>query len=157
MPSDLPRFSALPGAMPVAEHGARHPAPAPMRPHALPVMDIEMRDGAAHVRLDEDALGPIEVRVERSEIGLSLVMRAERSDSADLLRRNADLLQRELAENGVAHTRIDFGQGGGRSEGDRALPRRKDGGGRPGSEPAATAVAQPVRRGVTGVQLDMRL
>lgn len=81
----------------------------PARMPQSPLPEITMRDGVAEARIEPDELGGIDIRVSREEGGLSLTIRAERPESAALMRRHADLLHRELAEGGVGKARIDFG------------------------------------------------
>ncbi|AXC49186.1 flagellar hook-length control protein FliK [Paracoccus suum] len=111
-PASPPGVSGQPSFRPTQVH-----APLARAHHATPSPDIEMRDGAAHLTLEGDELGRIDIRVERGDAGIAIVMRAERGESAELMRRNADILHRELAESGIGNARLDFGQGGGPSPG----------------------------------------
>ncbi len=74
--------------------------------------------GMVEIRLDPPELGRVQIRLEPAEDGLRAVVLAERADTQDLLRRNADQLARELAEAGYARVSLDFAAGGERARRD---------------------------------------
>jgi len=112
------------------------------------------RERHIEVRLDPPELGRVQIQIDTSDTGLRAIVLAERPETHDLLRRHADLLERELAEAGFRDVDLGFSRGG--------QAEREPGDDRPGSlaavaaRPDAAAVA-PGRTGRTDGGLDVRL
>jgi flagellar hook-length control protein FliK len=64
------------------------------------------------IRLDPAELGRVHIALSRTERGLHASVTAERPETMDLLRRNADVLTRELAAAGYDTVSLDMAQGG---------------------------------------------
>ncbi|WP_229582429.1 flagellar hook-length control protein FliK [Paracoccus sp. S-4012] len=155
------------------EEGQRHqeagapegdgPQASPVRtpvPAAPDAMRVRLRvDGeTARLTVAPDELGPVEISVAADEAGLAIHVRADRAESGDLLRRHAELLQRELAEGGVAASRLTFSQSGqdgtpGGRSGHAGEPMRHP---RARGTDAPQPAPAPAASGVTG-RLDLRL
>lgn len=139
----------------VAGKDARTGLPPALRTnHPVPASDIGMRGGAAHLTLDGDEFGRIDIVVQRGDSGMTIVMRAERGESAELMRRNAEILHRELAEGGIGNARLDFSQGGSAGSGAREPGRVRDvEGGRHDPPPSAASPPCAVRNATDRVDL----
>lgn len=102
------------------------PASAPTAPaQAIAILVARLSGGAATADTIELALSPEElgsVRIEFQANGdrLQVVLSAERTDTLDLLRRNADQLVAELRAAGYASATLNFGQWGTSHDGDKS-------------------------------------
>lgn len=119
---------------------------------------LQVEHGTVRLIVAPDELGTVEVTVRPDAEGLALHLRGEREASVDLMRRHADQLQRELAQEGLAGSRLSFSQGGqGGAEGREAgrdMRSRRDAA-PPVVPPAASA---PLRFMAAGAgQVDLRL
>ena len=103
------------------------------RPAEVPVADVarqiaratvEHRGGEASLTLDPEELGVLRVTFSQQNGETLIQILAERPDTADLMRRHAELLLRDLAESGVGQARLSFSSGGETGE-------RRQGAGRP--------------------------
>lgn len=145
------------------------PLPGPHEPRAVPFDDLprmmpvllkaQGAAGAVEMRLQPADLGAISISLQPEADRVTVVIQADRPETADLLRRNADLLSQELRQGGFAQASISFaagGQGGwgtgGQPEGQRTDhgDAGRDGHGAPAphsSDRAARAMADPVLAG----------
>lgn len=75
--------------------------------------------GALDVRLSPEELGNLRISFSQDEAGLSVVIRAERPDTLELLRRHVSQFAEDLREQGYEGVSISFGNegGGGTAEG----------------------------------------
>jgi flagellar hook-length control protein FliK len=64
--------------------------------------------GRTEILLDPQELGRVRVSLEGDESALVLTIQADRVDTADLLRRNADLLVQEFREAGYQNLTFSF-------------------------------------------------
>ncbi|SCY29458.1 flagellar hook-length control protein FliK [Paracoccus tibetensis] len=93
-----------------AQHGpGAHAAPPPGRQIAEAV--LVSRGEATEILLAPEELGRLRMVVTGSDRS-QLVIWAERPETLELLRRNADLLSADLAEAGLASASMEFRQGG---------------------------------------------
>jgi hypothetical protein len=69
-------------------------------------------DGQVEIRLDPPELGRVQIRMETTDDGVRVVVLAERPETQDLLRRNADQLTRDLGAAGFERVSLDFSAGG---------------------------------------------
>jgi hypothetical protein len=99
-------------------------APAPPQAIAAPVgvAIVAVRDRQVELRLDPPELGRVQIQLETTETGLRGMVLTERPETLDLMRRHADMLQRELAAAGYDHVDLGFAQGGRDPERQRASP-----------------------------------
>jgi len=70
-------------------------------------------DGGVEVSLSPPELGKVRIRMEAHEHGMTVTLIADRGETLDLLRRNADILQRQFRELGHQNVGFQFQQGGG--------------------------------------------
>jgi flagellar hook-length control protein FliK len=101
-----------PGAV-TARSDAPPPAAGP-QPVAQQIAAAVARasDGQVEVRLDPPELGRVQIRMETTDDGVRAVVLAERPETQDLLRRNADQLARDLGSAGFERVSLDFSAGG---------------------------------------------
>jgi len=143
---------------------AGHPVPghAPPTPNqAQAVQQIAAAvtatgEGEAQVALAPEELGCVRMTI-RNEDGVTLIrIAAERPETADLMRRHADLLLRDLADNGLASARLSFGgEGGGQSR--RDMPRQPGRADPLRPQQGREAAPWPPRTTATGRGLDLRV
>lgn len=119
---------------------------------------LQVEHGTVRLIVAPDELGTVEVTVRADAEGVALHLRGEREASVDLMRRHAAQLQRELAQEGLAGSRLSFSQGGqdgaeGREAGREMRPRRD------AVRPAVpSAASTPLRFMAAGAgQVDLRL
>jgi hypothetical protein len=67
-------------------------------------------DGAFEIQLSPEELGRVTLTLQVTEDGVVLAIQAERQDTLDLMRRHADILQREFREAGFTTLSFSFGQ-----------------------------------------------
>lgn len=115
------------------------------------------RDRRIEIRLDPPELGRVQIQLSRTENGLHAVVLADRPETQEFLRRNADQLIQDLDGAGYGEVQLDFAAGG------QSAPRDEDRRQlRASYAPAAIAAAttaedrpQPRHAGLSG--LDIRL
>jgi len=155
----LPRHQASSTAGPSGPGpgNARPGLPAPPTDASMQAR-LQVEHGTVRLIVAPDELGTVEVTVRADAEGLALHLRGEREASVDLMRRHADQLQRELAQEGLAGSRLSFSQGGqdgaeGREAGRDMRPRRD------AAPPAVPpAASDPLRFMAAGAgQVDLRL
>lgn len=73
---------------------------------------VPNESGALEVRLDPPELGRVKMQIVVGDDRVTAAVSAERPDVMDLLRRNAELLQRELQNAGHKNVEINFGETG---------------------------------------------
>ncbi len=66
-------------------------------------------DGVIEIRLQPEELGRVRLSMTPTELGVTVQITAERFETLDLLRRNIDLLEADLHEQGFANLTFDFG------------------------------------------------
>jgi flagellar hook-length control protein FliK len=69
-------------------------------------------DGQVDIRLDPPELGRVQIRIETLDDGVRALVLAERPETQELLRRNADQLARDLGAAGFERVSLDFSAGG---------------------------------------------
>ncbi|WP_157982240.1 flagellar hook-length control protein FliK [Oceanicella sp. SM1341] len=169
-PLGAPEFATLPPPRMAGFLTAAGPAvpafPLPVRPAELVaqiVSAIDRRDAGRRVelRLDPPELGRVTLHIATDDGNAVAVVTVDRPETLDLLRRHAELLQRELTDAGFRGAQLSFGSSGQRSEhpGGGGQPARFDAfaGPAPGlaaTGPAGGAPAGPQRR---DGPLDIRL
>ncbi|RMF38690.1 MAG: hypothetical protein D6754_06920, partial [Alphaproteobacteria bacterium] len=156
----LAHRGAGPGAE-AAPHAPRTPPAPPDAQHIARQIGAAIdraADGRVELRLDPPELGRVRLSLSGGEHHVSALITAERPETLDLMRRHADLLQRELQAAGYSGAELRFAGGGA----DRRAP------GQPLPAPASTAVTAaaeaasdtpaPARpRSGAGEGLDLRL
>ncbi|WP_226623838.1 flagellar hook-length control protein FliK [Alloyangia pacifica] len=110
----------------------------PMRQVAEAIVAAE--GARVELRLEPEELGRVRFHMQVSEQGVALQVSADRPETLDLLRRNADQLARYLSEAGYQGSRLDFS--------DERRSRRARGGSSSGasvaeSDPVATPPLTP--------------
>lgn len=106
------------------------------------------------IRLDPPELGRVQIEMRVVEGSLHAVLVAERPEIGDLLRRHAELLQRELESAGYESVTLDFASG--RQDGSEQR-NEAQGGDRPFSAVALAPAAAQAGRSVDSGRLDIRL
>lgn len=128
---------------PVLEHAVVREAPTPATKQALHSTTADPRvvtqqitqalvrmDGArTEITLDPVELGRVSLTFVTKDDGVTVVISADRSETADLLRRHGDQLQRDLSNAGYEGVDLDFSDGAG----NQAQHPAPDGAGEPHS------------------------
>lgn len=83
-------------------------APPPVATQLAAAITAQASDGRIELRLDPPELGRVEIELSFEKDGAKVVLRAERADALDLMRRHADALARHLEEAGVDLTDLSF-------------------------------------------------
>jgi len=78
--------------------------------HQISQALIRMDGSRVEVTLDPVELGRVSLTFVTKDEGVSVVITADRAETADLLRRNSDQLQRDLANAGYENVDLDFDQ-----------------------------------------------
>lgn len=117
--SSLP--AATPAAVSVPTTAAPPGVPLPSLPHVVAALVLDGRSGVTEVHLDPVELGPVQIAISGEGETLRITILAERPETLDLLRRNADQLLADLRQGGLAGGTIGFG-GGGTGRGDHPPP-----------------------------------
>lgn len=155
---DLPAFAPL--AVPTS--GALDAPDLPARvTRQLATTVVATGNGTAELALAPEELGQVRMSI-RQDDGVTLIhIIADRPETADLMRRHADLLLRDLSDSGLGTARLSFGDGGGQNG---RSPQRQDGTGAPptgtpptGAPPEPPQVGEPRHRPAPGRSLDLRL
>lgn len=120
---------ALPPLAPTDSAEARRvvdpSAPRP-EPAARPVLTQLVQaaksaiDGMVEVKLSPEELGRVRLAMTTTEGGMTVLVTAERAETLDLIRRNIDLFEADLAEQGF--TNLNFSFGDETAEKDGSLP-----------------------------------
>ena len=71
---------------------------------------IRMDGARTEVMLDPVELGRVSLTFITKDEGVTVLINADRSETADLLRRNGEQLQRDLSESGYAGVELEFDQ-----------------------------------------------
>lgn len=89
--------------------------PRPLPPEVAPALvDLAKGSGGGvEVALSPAELGSVTLRMEQEGAALRVTVSADRPDTLDLLRRNADQLQQELKTAGFAGSSFSFTERGG--------------------------------------------
>lgn len=117
-------------------------------------------DGTTEIRLDPPELGRVRLTLRTDENGLVATVLAERPETMDLMRRNADMLLRDLAAGGQTRVDLSFGSlgaetaGGGQNDDD--APKAMVGLDRPTRAPGADLSTQ-LRQSRAAGGLDIRV
>ena len=116
---------------------------------------VSSGSGRTEILLEPQDLGRVRLSLEGNETGLVVTIQAERSDTADLLRRNADLLLQEFREAGYADLSFTFSD---RGEPAEQAPRPEEETLSAGPEAGTAAPPVPIGPGARGnALLDLRL
>ena len=105
-----PPFVVAPDASVAAPltQGAARPISVPATMAQIADVIVAQRDGTTEISLNPHELGRVKVTISGDSSDLQVGLIVERPETLDLVRRHADLLVRELRDNGVAQSRIDF-------------------------------------------------
>lgn len=87
------------------------PVPSDRLPRMLPQIARTLPDGPVELRLAPTELGRILLTMQADGERITVLVQAERPETADLLRRSADILQQEMRQAGFGQTAFSF-QGG---------------------------------------------
>jgi flagellar hook-length control protein FliK len=68
------------------------------------------RDGTFEIQLAPEELGRVILTLQTSDDAVVVAIQAERQETLDLMRRHADILQREFREAGFTSLSFSFGQ-----------------------------------------------
>ena len=118
--------------------------------------------GEVDVRLSPEELGNLRISFTQDDSGLNVVIRADRADTLELLRRHINQFTQDLREQGFEEVTISFGDhGGAATSGGWAETEASTGAAAPrfSDAPGAQLAAQPAAptRKVTNGGLDLRL
>lgn len=159
-----PLQAQAPFALALAEAGAPHAAwrlaaqPSRETPDAAPPGHVAPRDvagqitlaigeakhGHVEIRLDPPELGRVQIRLNPTEGGgLQAVVLADRPETQDFLRRNADALARDLNSAGYAQVSLEFASGHEAPRRDAPAETRRSDAFDPAPGPIAPAAAAP--------------
>ncbi|NNF91121.1 MAG: flagellar hook-length control protein FliK [Boseongicola sp.] len=150
-PDDAPSREAMPGSRPPVARAAVAQIAEVLR--GLP-------DGSVEVRLSPDELGRVKLTLVPGETGLVVQMMAERAETLDLLRRNADLLAADLRDAGYSGLEFAFGRedrGGDAQSPDGQIPTEIET--EPPERPVTATMMgrRQVPTGLSAAGLDIRL
>ena len=119
-------------------HRATHDGPPPAERQIVTAIHAS-GTGRTDILLDPQELGRVRLTLEGNEAGIVVTIQAERSETADLLRRNADLLAEEFREAGYTDLTFSFTDRGETA----SAPDRNDDPPR-GTEPEFVAAPPPL-------------
>lgn len=88
--------------------------PKPVAANILEQFNLALRktsQGGFEIQLDPVELGKIKLQLTPSEVGQRVLVSVERPEVLELLRKNEDLLSRELANHGFEGADLEFSQG----------------------------------------------
>ncbi len=116
---DTPQSIAVATSAPAPAPQVSVPAPVAALPASVP-QDLvavlrQQPDGPVEISLSPEELGQLRVSLWADGDGIRMVVQAERGETLDLLRRNAEILMAELRAEGFADGRLDFSSWGGDS------------------------------------------
>ena len=96
-------------AVPVAPHGTTRPQAAEGKiiSQISTAISNTSKD-TVEIRLDPPELGRVIISITQTDSGLSATVTSEKAEVADLLRRHAELLSRELSKSGFSETSLEF-------------------------------------------------
>ena len=105
-----PPFVVAPDASVAAPltQGAARPISVPATMAQIADVIVAQRDGTTEISLNPHELGRVKVTISGDSSDLQVGLIVERPETLELVRCHADLLVRELRDNGVAQSRIDF-------------------------------------------------
>lgn len=105
VPPPLAQISVIPAAL------LPNPAPAPLAP-TLAKIAHDTKTGAVELSLAPVELGRLHMAITHDGDQVRVTLSAERPETLDLLRRNADQLTQEFRQAGFAGSSLSFGQWG---------------------------------------------
>ncbi|MBZ4689714.1 MAG: hypothetical protein JG765_965 [Cereibacter sp.] len=111
MPLPASRDASAPARPGPLDQGAPRPLPPEVAPALVDL--AKGSGGGVEVALSPAELGSVTLRMEQEGAGLRVTVSADRPDTLDLLRRNADQLQQELKTAGFAGSSFSFTERGG--------------------------------------------
>jgi len=94
-----------------ATAAAQSPVDAKQVVHQINQAIIRMDGARTEVMLDPVELGRVSLTFITKDEGVTVLINADRSETADLLRRHGEQLQRDLSDSGYEEVDLDFGQG----------------------------------------------
>jgi flagellar hook-length control protein FliK len=116
------------GAPPVSQSGmttsaaattALQRAYAPHVAHQIATAIVQTLGATTEIALNPEELGRVRISVTAGDAGLTVAIIAERPETMDLMRRNIDLLTRELREMGYENPTFTFGDQSGDADQDQ--------------------------------------
>lgn len=142
-----------PGTIPVS--GLRDD-PGPRAGAGIPETVVRSAGGPIEVTLAPPELGRVHMALRDQDGALSLSLSADRPETLDLMRRHADLLEKDLRMLGYGSVAFHFGQGGSgaRAAAPPPLPSDAD---RPGATDPAPVRPAPGLGVGAGASIDIRL
>lgn len=141
---------------PTSPRGAKPTVAARDVAEQITVAVLRAADPQVELRLDPPELGRVQIRLSHADGGVQAIVLADRPDTQDFLRRNAETLQRELNEAGYAQVALEFAAGQDAPSRDGAAEARRLFAAAAPSEPAAAALA-PGASVALSAGLDIRL
>lgn len=132
----------------------------------IAVAVVESDESRVEIRLDPAELGRVHISLTRTEHGVHAMVTAERPETLELLRRNAETLTRELGAAGYDSVSLDMSQGSRNFGGDPpperpaeiyAVARGAQGAAGPGAAPVSDTTRASGRVGAADGPLDIRL
>ena len=119
-------------------HRAAQDGPPPAERQIVTAI-VSSGTGRTDILLDPQDLGRVRLTLEGNEAGIVVTIQAERSETADLLRRNADLLAEEFREAGYTDMTFSFAD-----RGETASPPDRHNDSPQGTEPEFVAAPPPL-------------
>lgn len=115
-----PAIDATTGLTPSEGEELHRQAPATTRnePAGRPVINQVVHmvlraapEGVVEVRLSPEELGRVRLSMSQAEVGMTVHISAERPETLDLMRRNIDMLESDLRDQGFQDLNFSFGEG----------------------------------------------
>jgi len=114
---------------------------------------LQSATGTTEIALNPKELGRVRIALTHAEAGLSVTILAERPETADLMRRNIDVLAREFREMGHENLSFSFGGQSDGAQGDNQSGTNPSG---PDAAPVAESTPTPMTVALEG-GLDLKL
>jgi flagellar hook-length control protein FliK len=92
---------------------------APHVAHQIATAIVQTSGATTEIALNPAELGRVRISVTAGDAGLTVAIIAERPETVDLMRRNIDLLTRELREMGCENLTFTFGEQSGDADQDQ--------------------------------------
>lgn len=158
LPGAEPHRGAPAQAAPVPQGSIPAPVPTQAVGSLIVATAAEGADAQLEITLAPEELGKLSIALRHEGERVVVIVTAERPETLELMRRNADHLAQELRQAGIGGAALSFGQSG---QGDQRPPPAAAQGDLPGPDPRAATAGPlpppPPARHATGAGLDLRL
>lgn len=116
-----------------------------------------LRSGVTEIRLSPEELGRVTVAVTTHEQGVSLAISADRPETIDLMRRNAESIQNEFRRAGVDQLDLNFRESSSQSSGKNAQQETETASTPAPTSITVTSVTEHYRQSAHSDHLDLRV